>query len=237
VPSVRDRTIAVIPCLNEGATIGALVRDTRRWVERVVVVDDGSSDQTARAATEAGAVVERHESPRGKGAALATGWAVAAGLGAEWTLLLDGDGQHDPADAAGFFEAADAGARLVIGNRMPGAAAIPWLRRRTNRWMSRRISVLAGTETPDSQCGYRLVHVPALQRVALRCRRYEIESEMTVAFARAGLPISFVPIRVRYGGEQSRISPVLDTVRWFRWYLRARADGRLFHAGTRRRGD
>jgi glycosyltransferase involved in cell wall biosynthesis len=237
VPSVRDRTIAVIPCLNEGATIGALVRDTRRWVERVVVVDDGSSDQTARAATEAGAVVERHESPRGKGAALATGWTAAAGQGAEWTLLLDGDGQHDPADSAGFFEAAENGARLVIGNRMPGASAMPWLRRRTNRWMSRRISVLAGTEIPDSQCGYRLVHLPSLQRIALRCRRYEIESEMTVAFARAGLAIGFVPIRVRYGGEKSRISPVLDTVRWVRWYLKARADGRLFHAETRRRGD
>jgi len=222
VRSVRDQSIAVIPCLDEAGSVAEVVRRTRNWVRQVVVVDDGSSDATASEAAAAGARVERHEQPRGKGAALATGWSVARGMGAEWSLLLDGDGQHDPDDSGAFFSQAEAGSRLVIGNRMPAAGSMPWLRRQTNRWMSRRISALAGIAIPDSQCGFRLVHLPSLDRLVLDCRHYEVESEMTVAFARAGHPIASVPIRVRYGGERSKISPVRDTLRWLRWYARVR---------------
>jgi glycosyltransferase involved in cell wall biosynthesis len=198
-------------------------------VSRILVVDDGSSDGTAAEAEAAGATVLRHSKPLGKGAALAAGWHRARELGGEWMLMLDGDGQHDPEEAPAFIAAAETGARLVVGNRMPGSRAMPVVRRWTNRWMSRRISAMAGLEVPDSQCGYRLVHLPSLEALALRCRGYEIESEMTVAFARAGHPMVFVPVRVRYGGEQSKISPLRDTARWFRWYLRTRSaqDGRL----------
>jgi glycosyltransferase involved in cell wall biosynthesis len=228
VSRVRDLTIAVIPCLDEAGRVGAVVRGLSGTVSRILVVDDGSSDGTAAEAGSAGATVLRHSKPLGKGAALAAGWRRARELGGEWMLMLDGDGQHDPAEAPAFIAAAETGARLVVGNRMPGSRAMPVVRRWTNRWMSRRISALAGLEVPDSQCGYRLVHLPSLEALALRCRGYEIESEMTVAFARAGHPMAFVPVRVRYGGERSKISPLRDTARWFRWYLRTRSaqDGR-----------
>lgn len=218
----RGNTVAIIPCLNEAAAIGAVVRQLHEHVGRVLVVDDGSTDTTAEIAEAVGAVVERHSIPKGKGAALAAGWMNAANSGAVWALLLDGDGQHDPADSPKFFAGALPETRLVMGNRMSQADAMPWVRRQTNRWMSRRISGLAGIKIPDSQCGYRLVHLPSLLSLDLRCRNYEIESEMVVAFARAGMPVSFVPIAVRYHGEQSKISPITDTIRWFRWYRAAR---------------
>lgn len=214
----RGNTVAIVPCLNEARAIGGVVVALRPFVRETLVIDDGSTDGTAAVASAAGATVCRLERSLGKGAALAVGWTAATNHGAEWVLLLDGDGQHDPLDAPGLFAAATDGVRLVVGNRMPQAAAMPWLRRQTNRWMSRRISALAGISIPDSQCGFRLAHLPSLQQARLQSRQFEIESEMLVAFARAGWGVAFAPVQVRYRDETSKISPLRDTLRWIRWY-------------------
>ena len=220
MPSSLD-CVAVVPCLNEAASIGIVVRGLKAVLPAVIVVDDGSSDRTADAAREAGAEVLVRTPTRGKGAALALGWSRAAERGFEWALCLDGDGQHDPADAVQFLAAADhSGARMVVGNRFHDPAAIPWVRRCTNRLMSRWISRRAGMVFPDSQCGYRLVHLPTLTALGLRTTHYEIESEMDLAFAKAGHGVGFVPIRARYGDERSKIDPVKDTLRWWRWWRR-----------------
>src|SRR5690349_1230586 len=100
----RTSCVAVIPCLNEEATIGPLVAGVRRHVSHVLVIDDGSSDQTGLAARQAGAEVLRHETSRGKGAALRTGWRQAQERGFRWALTLDGDGQHSPEDIPAFFQ-------------------------------------------------------------------------------------------------------------------------------------
>lgn len=217
----RPVTVAVIPCHNEAAAIGRVVTGLRPWVDAVLVVDDGSTDGTARLAGTAGARVLRQETTGGKGAALRRGWEEAARLGAEAVLLLDGDGQHDPADAPRFLEARrTSGADLVIGNRFhAGAPGMPFVRRRTNLWMSRRLSRLAGLELPDTQCGYRLARVSALMAAGLQTCHFEIESEMVLAFARAGRRMEFVPLTPRYGAERSKIRPWLDSLRWVRWYL------------------
>lgn len=225
VRSLRERTVAVIPCRNESRAIGALVRAMAGHVARVIVVDDGSMDGTGRVALEAGAWVVRHDRSEGKGAAMATGWTRAAESGAEWVLLLDGDGQHAPAEAPGLLAAARDGVRLVVGNRMAESSKMPWVRRWTNRWMSRRISQMAGLPIPDSQCGYRLAHLPTLLSLALKTRHFEIESEMLVAFARAGHGIAFTPVSVRYGEEQSKISVWRDALRWVRWRRDVRRRG------------
>src|SRR5437867_9429801 len=121
----------------------------------MIVVDDGSADETARLAAKAGAHVLRHAQSQGKGAALNTGWSEARARGFSWALCMDGDGQHAPADIAVFLNCAEStGARLVIGNRMANPDGMPWLRRRVNRWMSRRLERLAGCALPDSQCGF-----------------------------------------------------------------------------------
>jgi glycosyltransferase involved in cell wall biosynthesis len=208
----------VIPCLNEAASIEAVVRHVREHLPTVFVVDDGSSDTTGALATRAGAEALRHEQPRGKGAALQTGLKRAFDRGFLWAITLDGDGQHSPGDIPGFLQCAErTNATLVIGNRMTDPRGMPWLRRQVNRWMSRRLSKLAGRPLPDTQCGFRLMKLEPWSRLPLRTTHFEIESEALLEFIAAGHAVEFSPVRVIYKTEQSKIHPVRDTIRWFRW--------------------
>lgn len=209
----------VIPCQNEERTIGALVAAVRRRTATALVVDDGSRDATARLAAKAGATVISHPRNLGKGAALKTGLAAARAQGLARAVVMDGDGQHDPEDIPKFGEKCrKSGSALVIGNRMGAAAAIPWLRRQVNRWMSRRISLRAGRELPDTQCGFRLLDLDAWAGLSCRTRHFEVESEMLLAFLEAGYRVDFVPIRVIGRAAHSHINPITDTWRWWRWW-------------------
>lgn len=214
---------AVIPCFNEKKTIATLVSTVLEQLPLVIVVDDGSTDGTARNAESAGAIVLRHEHNRGKGAALQTGLAHVLSLDYEWAVTLDGDGQHDPAAWPAFRQCAEqTGASLIIGNRMHQAQEMPWLRRHVNRWMSRKLSERAGRtrvcELPDTQSGFRLVHLPSWAALPLNAQRFEVESEMLMAFLDAGHAVEFVPIRVIASERKSRIRPVTDTLRWLKWW-------------------
>lgn len=215
-------TAAVIPCFNEGPHIGPLVAAVRPLIPKVWVIDDGSSDDTSSAARAAGAEVIRHEQNLGKGAALRAGLDRARTEGFGWALLMDGDGQHAPADIPALLAARDTGVvDLIVGNRMADPAGMPWLRRQVNRWMSRRISRLAGVALPDTQCGFRLIRLTAWSELACETSRFEIESEMLIAFVTAGRQVRFVPVQTIYRASQSKIHPWRDTVRWFRWWRKA----------------
>lgn len=213
----------VIPCFNEATTIGSLIAGAQRHLPTVIVVDDGSSDSTARVAALAGAQVLRHEARRGKGVALQTGWRMARDQGLTWVLTLDGDGQHAPEDIPRFFECAErTGAALVVGNRMVHPEAMPWLRRRINQWMSRRLSHLVGRDLPDSQCGFRLLDMRLLANAQLRTTHFEVESETLIHFSAAGAQVQFVPIQVIYQGSRSKIRPLPDGWRWLWWWFKVR---------------
>lgn len=215
---------AVIPCLDEERTIGSVVAAMRSHVQKVLVIDDGSTDRTAELAERAGAEILHHKNTRGKGAALQTGWQRARDLGFTWALTLDGDGQHSSDDAPGFFQCAErTSAMLVVGNRMGNAATMPWLRRLVNRWLSRRLEKLAERPLPDSQCGYRLMRLDVWATLPIKALHFEIESEVLLSFLMEGLRVEFVPVQVIYKGEQSKIHPWQDTTRWFRWWWKARA--------------
>jgi glycosyltransferase involved in cell wall biosynthesis len=211
--------VLVIPCFNEGATIAALIEAALPQLPAVVVVDDGSTDGTLVAAQAAGAMVVSHATNCGKGAALRTGLSLVGKQGFEWAFTMDGDGQRAPADIPAFLHCAgQTEALLVVGNRMHDALAMPWLRRQVNSWMSRQLSRRAGTELPDTQCGFRLVHLKTWAGLSLKTDRFEVESEMLMAFLAAQHPIAFVPIRVIGQRRHSRIHPLADTVRWWRWW-------------------
>jgi glycosyltransferase involved in cell wall biosynthesis len=213
----------IIPCLNESAAIGPLVAAVRQYLPAVIVIDDGSSDDTAALAKNAGAEVVRHANRQGKGVALQTGWQLARERGFPWALSMDGDGQHAPEDITAFLSCAEnISADLVIGNRMGDQQRMPWLRRQVNRWMSARISNLAGQNLPDSQCGFRLMNLETWAALPIDAGHFEIESELLLAFARAGRRIEFVPVEVIYRTERSKIHPWRDTVRWFKWWQRVR---------------
>ena len=214
----------VIPCLNEASHIATVITSVQRHVTTVFVIDDGSRDNTAAIARKLGAEVLQHDHPRGKGAALQTGWLYAQQKGFQWALTMDGDGQHSAGDISRFFESAErTGADLIVGNRMAKPAGMPRLRFLVNRWMSERISGLAGMSLPDSQCGFRLMNLETWAKLPVNAAHFEIESDVLLAFAVHQCAIEFVPIEVIYKNEQSKIHPVRDTVRWLRWWWRSKA--------------
>lgn len=216
-----SKCAVVIPCFNEQDNIAPLVIAVKKYFQTVIIVDDGSSDSTATKAESAGATIIRHEHSEGKGAALMAGWEMAKERGFEFAMTMDGDGQHSPDDIPWFLKCAEeTGVDLVVGNRMADAKLMPKLRRFVNRWMSRKISRLAGQQFPDSQCGFRLMNLNAWSELPIHASHFEIESEVLLAFARARRRIGFVPIQVIYRNERSKISPLRDTVRWFRWLSR-----------------
>ena len=138
-------------------------------------------------AKSAGAVVVKHGRNLGKGAALKTGLSLALKQGYEWAVTLDGDGQHAPEDLPALLRCAEqTGARLVIGNRMDNARAMPWLRRQVNRWMSGQLSRRAGRPLPDTQSGFRLIHLETWAALPLKTEHFEVESEILMAFLAGG---------------------------------------------------
>jgi len=195
----------------------------RRHLPEVIVVDDGSEDQTVCLAEAAGAEVIRHSHVKGKGAALGEGWRRARERNFSWVLTLDGDGQHSPDDIPALLSAAEkGGVDLVVGNRMADTGRMPWLRRVVNLLMSRMLSNAAGIWLPDSQCGFRLMRLSAWSALALETKHFEIESEVLMGFVARRFSIAFVPVKAIYNNERSKIHPMRDTVRWIRWWLRAR---------------
>lgn len=216
------RTCVVVPGYNAASTIGLLIRQIKALGLDVVMVDDGSTDQTAKLATEAGARVISHLRNQGKGTALRAGFAYVLQAGYDLIITLDADGQHDPHDIPRLLEAAqqpDAG--LVIGNRMDGlGSTMPAARRWTNRVMSWIVSGVIGRPIADSQSGFRVIPKALLCSIVLSSHHFEIETELLLAAVRGGWPVTSVPIRAIYGRQPSRIHPVQDGLRFFRLLLR-----------------
>ena len=218
-PSGRE-LLAVVPAFNEGSRIAAVVAGLLRLRLPVLVVDDGSRDDTAAQAVAAGAQV--HSQPNGgKGKAILAGcrWAVDQGYDA--VLLLDGDGQHDPREAAGLIAAWRDGADLVIGSRTRCTLQQPTHRRYFNRLSSLLVTLAAGQRIIDSQSGFRLCDPRLLLRLPFSGCRYDLETEMCVLAARAGHRVVETPITAIYNDKKSGVHPVYDTLRFFRAVLRS----------------
>ena len=208
------RAAAVVPAFNEARSIAEVVGGLRAPVERVIVVDDGSTDGTAERARAAGADVIVHETNRGKGHAVRTG--IARALEGEFThvLLLDGDLQHLPSEAALLLaEAGRTGAEVVLGERRFRRESMPASRYHANRIGSRVLSWFVGVPVQDTQCGFRVFRADALRRLRLTASGYEIETEMLVKIRRRGGRVATVPITAVYTGQPSKLRPVPDTTR------------------------
>lgn len=205
--TIDKRILALIPAHDEGPRIGAVVRAAVRTLA-VLVVDDGSSDDTADRAEAAGATVIRQQPNGGKGAALRAGFHCALARGADAVITLDADGQHDPAEIPRFLEAfAAARPELIVGRR--DFARMPPVRRLSNTLGGLAVSAAVGRWIPDNQSGYRLIG-PTLMRTMLTSREsgFEFEVEMIARCVAAGLPLAWVPIRTIYDGEPSHIRPL-----------------------------
>jgi glycosyltransferase involved in cell wall biosynthesis len=162
-----------------------------------------------------GAVVLRHATTQGKGAAVRTGLRhVLAQPEVTHVLLLDGDMQHLPEEAPRLIAAAAAtGADLVVGQRHFDRSRMPAARYYANLCGSRALSSFMGVPLGDTQCGYRLFRTAILQRARLRATGYDIETEMLVKVGRLGGRIEHVPVSAVYNGATSKLRPVRDTTR------------------------
>jgi glycosyltransferase involved in cell wall biosynthesis len=207
----------VVPAYMEQRKISDVVRRMRKYTPHVIVVDDGSTDRTSEEASEAGAVVLRHERNMGKGAALNSGFAYARFNDFKCLITMDADGQHDPADIPRFIEAhRRTGIPVLVGNRMAAPEKMPVLRRWTNRLMSWYLSRKMKQYVPDTQCGFRLYRCDVIPFVATEAERYAAESEILLHVAARGIRIDSVPIDAIYGDEKSKINPFMDTLRFLR---------------------
>ena len=212
---------ALIPAFCEERFIAAVVAGTlaQPGLRRVLVVDDGSPDQTAELARAAGAEVVVHEVNQGKGAALQTGfrWLLENDADTDYALILDADGQHRPEEVPRFLAAAaKTGSKLLVGNRMDDTSAMPTVRRLTNQGMSASISALCGRRVSDTQCGFRMVHRDLFPLLLGRAARFDYETEMLILAAWRGEQIVDVPVSTVYGEEVSSIHPGRDTARFLR---------------------
>ena len=206
VPDPDGLILALIPAYEEGPRISVVVEAASRHLP-VVVVDDGSTDDTADRARAAGATVIRQAPNAGKGAALRTGFRHALEARAPAVVTLDADGQHDPTDIPAFLESfAARRAELIIGQR--DLASMPPLRHLSNTVGGLALAVALGRSVPDNQSGYRLIG-RTLMRALLESdeQGFEFEVEMIARCLALGLPIDSVPIRTIYAGEPSHIRP------------------------------
>ena len=221
---LAPRIVALIPGYNEGPRIGTVVRAALEYL-LVIVVDDGSSDDTAARAREAGAIVVDQHPNQGKGAALRTGFRHAIAAGYEAVLTLDADGQHDPTEIPRFLEAwaVEPRADLVIGRR--NFRAMPPVRRLSNELGGRAFSWAVGEPIADNQSGYRLVG-RRIMDATLDSHEggFEFEVEMITTCIRLGGTIAWVPIRTIYAGEPSHVRPLAHLRSFVRIVRQARRD-------------
>ncbi len=225
-------TAAVIPAFNEAATIRQVVTGCLPHVDRVIVVDDGSTDSTLQQL--AGLNIELVENPRnlGKAASLQQGFNRALELGADRIISLDGDGQHDPAEIPRLLHAAESEAdTIIIAARLKQREQAPRLRLFANRFADFWVSWAAGYPVVDSQSGFRLYPTALLRAIRLETPReksFVFESEILIEAARRSFYSRPVAVKSIYraGGRDSHYQPWTDT-----WRIVHMIAGRLLRRG------
>ena len=198
--------VAAIPCFNEERFIGSVVLMVKKHVDKVLVIDDGSTDASAEVAAAAGAVVVRHDCNRGVGAAVRTAFHKARELGADIVVRLDADGQHNADDIPAVIAPILSGqADVVVGSRfLTGKERPPFYRRIGQRVLTVTTNLGSGTRIRDSQSGFRAFSAKALEEMTITEDGFSVESEMQFAIARSGLRVTEVPIGVIYTDRAKR---------------------------------
>lgn len=191
--------VAVIPAYNEATRIGLVVSAVKAYVSEVIVVDDGSSDDTAAQAKAAGARVVRHIQNSGAGAATMTGIEAARRMGFDIVITLDADEQHDPKDIPALLEPITANkADIVFANRFGQKNRIPFIRRVFNGIGNVVTLIATGRWVADSQCGYKAFGPLAVREINLRMSGFEFCTEIVRESVHHKWRIAQVPVKVVY---------------------------------------
>jgi glycosyltransferase involved in cell wall biosynthesis len=197
-----------MPAYNEAKYIGSLVLQVRQYVDEVVVVDDGSADDTAKVAGLAGASVVSHPENRGYGSTIQSIFAEAKKRDADILVILDADSQHNPAEIPALTEAILQGADVVIGSREMQKNQIAPYRRLGQRVLTGLTSVASGGNLSDTESGFRAYSRQAIQALHLKETGMAISSEIVTESISRGLNVAEVPISVTYTEDSSTLNPV-----------------------------
>jgi len=200
--------LAGIAAYNEARYVGSIVLQSRQYVDEVIVVDDGSTDNTARVAELAGATVIRHAENRGKGAAIQSILAEAKKRNPDVLVLLDADAQHDPNEIPVLIKPVSEGFDLVIGSREAQKDKTPRYRRIGQKVIFRSSRLASKANVADSESGFRALSPKAIHDLELKATGFAIESEMITRAADKNLKITEVPISNIYTKDGSTLNPI-----------------------------
>lgn len=209
--TVGDDAISIlIPAYNEEQTIGGIIRDLQslKPLSEILIIDDGSSDSTARIAESFNAKVIRHPVNRGYGAALKTGFRNAAG---DYVVIMDADGQHNVKDINRLLEFIGP-YDMVVGARTK-KSKITLNRRLAQFVMKKTAHYLSGEEIPDLNSGFRVIKKkPVLENISILPNGFSFTTTITLAMLMSGYALKYVPIEteVRSNKSKSKIRPVSD---------------------------
>lgn len=209
----------VIPAYNEATALKKVLIEVKKNPVRVLVVDDGSSDDTYLVAAEISDKVIKNEKNLGKGMSLrkAIDYLLETN-NFDYIITMDADGQHSAQDIEKFLKEANANESFVVGNRMANPWRMPAMRVMTNKVMSWFLSRLTKQRIPDTQCGFRLISKDVLKAVKLTTNKFEVESEILIKATKAGFQIKSIPIKsIYFKNQKSRINPFVDTFRFLRF--------------------
>jgi len=201
--SKKPKTLAVIPCYNEEITIGSLVLKTKRYVDQVLVVDDGSCDDTASIAKQSGAEVLSHKKNLGKSAAIKTAFKYSIANNYDYLVTIDGDGQHNPAEIPSILnDVIDNGNDISIGFRFGTNTEIPLWRRVGKRVLDYATSAGNGGKITDSQSGFRAFNKKSVEALnkKMNGKAFSVESEQLIKAHELGLKVGKTNITCKYKG-------------------------------------
>ena len=218
------KILVAIPAYNAEKSLPRLVAQLKEipLVSSVLVVDDGSCDDTAAVARKSGATVISFETNFGKGASLKTAFRYAIVKGYDYVITMDADLQHEISTIPAMIETTvKEGADLVIGSRRKDSEAMPFDRLLSNRLTSIVTSLLCNRLVDDSQCGFRVLKVKALENLKLECDKFDLETEVLLKASRYGFRITSHPIPSIYNKGRSHVNRFVDTCRFLRLMWRS----------------
>ena len=213
----------LIPAYNAQIVLKELIERIKVILPlaQIVVVDDGSSDETRLRGEQSGATVLVLTTNLGKGAALQTGFDFLRRGNAEFILTMDADLQHLPEDIPNLIsERERTNADIIVGWRRRDGTAMPLHRRMSNRITSALVAMRTGAAIKDSQCGFRLIKKNVIELVQIESHGFEAETEFLIKAAKAGFSIASAPVQTVYGGEKSYMTHWSTTVNFLRILLR-----------------
>ena len=214
---MRNKKIGILICAyNEEKEVRKVVDKCLTKINDVIVVNDGSKDNTLNELKKTKAKIIDLKKNQGKGMALKKGFEYGWKNNYDYFILLDADGQHDPDEIPKFVNAIDQGYDLIIGTRTKRHTEMPYFRRFTNFLSSVLLSARRKVWIKDTQSGYRALNLNILKDIQLKRKRYDLESEILIKMIKKGAKLKNLKIKTIYGEETSTIHPIKDTYRFFR---------------------